>query len=610
MISTQKASEERIRSIPGEKGRDMISRLYFTSLFIALACFTGVATSASGQTAPAFSQIVIFGDSLSDTGNVYDRTDSKSGGLVQFPSGTYNYSDGRWTNSSDTDPGSGTYVGVWHEQLARTFLNIPVATYSLGGGTNYAFGGATTNDGTHEETVVSTDVFGDVTITIDDMGQQVADYLASHTVDPNALYVVWGGGNDLFNDDSPDNVTATAARVTGLMRQLANAGAKYIMVPNIPPLGLIPRYAGEPAKQASLSRAAAAYRDQLSANLTDALNELAVAGLNPTLYPVDAWTNTIRVMTYPSRYGFTNINSAVRDNSDADPDQYLFWDEKHPTTAGHYQTAKGAHDALTLPFTPPGKAVNLATRLFVDTGERVAIAGFIVTGDISKKVLLRGIGPSLAQSNVPDPLADPTLTLFDSNGDIQQTNDDWKNSADAAEIMSTGIAPQNDRESAIIASLAPGNYTVALAGHDNGVGNGLIEVYDLASGNSSTLANVSTRGYVGAGDNVMIGGVIIGNGESPIVVLRALGPTLTAAGIAEPLLDPTLELYDENGVVLASNDNWKQGQPQSVVAIQLAPSDDREAVIVAFVAPGNYTAVVRGKNDTTGVALVEAYRIP
>lgn len=588
----------------------MISTRYITSLFIALVCLSGVTAPVFGQ-APAFSQIVIFGDSLSDTRNVYDRTDSKSGGLVQYPSGTYNYSDGRWTNSSDTDPGSATYVGVWHEQLARTFLNIPAATFSLGGGTNYAFGGATTNNGTHEETVVTSSTFGDVTITIDDMGQQVDDYLASHPVaDPNALYVIWGGGNDLFNDDSAENVTATAARATALMKRLAMAGAKYIMVPNVPPLGLIPKYAGDPAKQASLSRAAVDYRDELSADLAAAMSDLSLQGFNPALYPVDAWTNTIRVMTYPSRYGFINISSAVQDNSNANPDQYLFWDEKHPTTAGHYQTAKGANDALTLPFTPPGKAVNLATRVFVDTGERVAIAGFIVTGDISKKVLLRGIGPSLSASGVPIRLADPTLTLFDSSGNVEMMNDDWRNSPDAAEIMSTGIAPQNDLESAIIANLAPGNYTVALAGKDGGIGNGLVEVYDLASGSSSTLGNVSTRGFVGSGDNVMIGGVIIGNGESPIVVIRALGPTLTASGIAEPLLDPTLELHDQDGAVLAFNDDWKHGQPQSVIATQLAPSDDREAVIVAFCSPGNYTAVVRGKNATTGVALVEAYRLP
>ncbi|MEY2574165.1 MAG: outer rane lipase/esterase, partial [Verrucomicrobiota bacterium] len=227
----------------------MSSARYITSLFITLAGLSVAAGSLFGQTAPAFSKIVLFGDSLSDTGNVRDRTDSKSGGTVKYPSGTFNYSDGRWTNSSDTDPGSATYAGVWHEQLARTFLNIPAATFSLGGGSNYAFGGATTNNGTHQETVISPPLFGDVTITIDDMGRQMDDYLASHAIDPNALYVVWGGGNDLFNDDSATNVTATAARATALMTRLANAGAKYIMVPNVPPLGLIPQYAADSAKQ-------------------------------------------------------------------------------------------------------------------------------------------------------------------------------------------------------------------------------------------------------------------------------------------------------------------------------------------------------------------------
>jgi phospholipase/lecithinase/hemolysin len=581
-----------------------------TNLIVTLICLSVAAGSVLSQAAPAFSQIVIFGDSLSDTGNVRDRTDSKSGGTVKYPSGTFNYSDGRWTNSSDTDPGSATFVGVWHEQLARTFLKIPASIYSLGGGANYAFGGATTNDGTHEETVISPPFFGDVTITIDDMGKQMDDYLASHAIDPNALYVVWGGGNDLFNDDSAANVTATATRATALMTRLANAGAKYIMVPNVPPLGLIPEYSGNPAKQASLSRAAADYRNTLNADLSAAQTNLAAQGITPTLYPVDAWTNTIRVMTYPSRYGFIDISTPAQGRSGANPDQYLFWDQKHPTTAGHYQTAKGANDALTLPFTPPGKAVNLATRVFVDTGERVAIAGFIVTGNVPKKVLIRGIGPSLVDNGVPTPLANPTVTLFDNSGNMQAVNDDWKNSADAAEIMNTGIAPKNDRESAIIGNLAPGTYTVVLAGKDGGTGNGLVEVYDLASSSDATLANVSTRGFVGTGDNVMIGGVIIANGDNPIVVVRALGPTLAAAGVSQALLDPTVELYDQNGALVAFNDNWKLGQPQSVIATQLAPGDDREAVIVAFTAPGNYTAVVRGKNNTTGVALVEAYRVP
>ncbi|MEY2500819.1 MAG: outer rane lipase/esterase [Verrucomicrobiota bacterium] len=588
----------------------MSSARYITSLFITLAGMAVAAGSLFGQTAPAFSKIVLFGDSLSDTGNVRDRTDSKSGGTVKYPSGTFNYSDGRWTNSSDTDPGSATYAGVWHEQLARTFLNIPAATFSLGGGSNYAFGGATTNNGTHQETVVSPPLFGDVTITIDDMGRQMDDYLASHAIDPNALYVVWGGGNDLFNDDSAANVTATAARATALMTRLANAGAKYIMVPNVPPLGLIPQYATDSAKQRSLSRAAVDYRQELSADLTAALASLIAQGKSITLYPLDVWTNTVRVMTYPSRYGFTNLGTAAQGQSSVNPDQYLFWDQKHPTTAGHYWTAKGANDALTLPFTPPGKAINLATRVFVDTGDKVAIAGVIVTGDISKKVLLRGIGPSLSASNVPTPLANPTLTLFDDAGNTMTTNDDWMKSPDAAEIANTGLAPKNDSESAIIANLAPGHYTVMLAGKDAGTGNGLVEVYDLASSNSSTLANVSTRGFVGAGDNVMIGGVIVGNGDLPIVVVRAIGPTLATVGVAEPLLNPTLELHDQNGAVLAFNDNWKDGQPRPVIAAQLALGDDRESAIVAFTPPGNYTAVVRGKDNTTGVALVEAYRLP
>ena len=566
--------------------------------------------AAAQQQAPAFTQMVIFGDSLSDTGNVRSRTNDKSGGTVQYPSGTFNYSDGRWTDSADTDPAAKSYVGVWHEQLARTFLNITPATFSLGGGTNYAFGGATTNNGTHDETVVSPPLFGDVTITIDDMGRQMDNYLSSHVVDPNALYVVWGGGNDLFNDDGSANVTATAARVTALMTRLANAGAKYIMVPNIPPLGLIPRYAGDPAKQRSLSAAAANYRMQLSADLATARSNLASQGITPTLYPVDVWTNTIRVMTYPSRYGFIDVGSSVQGQSAANPDQYLFWDDKHPTTAGHYQTAKGANDALTLPFTPPGRAVNLATRVFVDTGERVAIAGFIVNGNTTKKVLIRGLGPSLAANAVPTPLANPTLALFDASGNSLQTNDDWKNSPDATAIMDTGIPPKNDAESAILATLAPGQYTAVLAGKDMTAGNGLIELYDLDASSDSTLANVSTRGFVGTGDNAMIAGIIIGSGDNPIVVLRALGPTLQNAGVANPLLDPTLELHDQNGVVLASNDDWKKGQPQAVVATQFAPGDDREAVIVAFAAPGNYTAVVRGKNNATGVALVEAYRVP
>jgi phospholipase/lecithinase/hemolysin len=551
----------------------------------------------------------MFGDSLSDTGNVRERTNARSGGIVDYPSHTFNYSNGRFTNDNGTDPSSTIYAGVWHEQLARTFLNLPVASYSLGGGTNYAFGGATTNNGTHDETAVSTP-FGDVTITVDDMGKQMDDYLAAHVVDPNALYLVWGGGNDLRNDASAASVTATASRATALVSRLANAGAKYIMVPNVPPLGGIPKYSGDPARIESLNAASANYRLELNADLTSLLSSLASQGITPTVYRLDIWTNIIRIFSNGPRYGFTNTSGSAQGHSSANPDQFTFWDDVHPTTAGHYQIAKGANDTLTIPPAPLSKALNISTRLFVDTGERVSIAGFIVTGDVSKKVLLRGIGPSLAANGVPGPLADPTLTLFDGAGNTLMTNDNWRDSQ-ATEIMATGIPPQNDLESAIVATLPPGHYTAVLAGKNATTGNGLVEVYDLESGTSSTLANLSTRGFVGAGDNVMIGGLIIGSGDSPIVVLRAIGPTLTGSGIVNPLLDPTIELHDGNGAVIGFNDNWKDSQLQAVNATQLAPTDDREAAIVApFLTPGSYTAVVRGKGDTTGVALVEAYRIP
>jgi phospholipase/lecithinase/hemolysin len=563
--------------------------------------------SAFAQTPPAFSQVVVFGDSLSDTGNVRDRTNEVSGGTVDYPSHTFNFSNGRFTNDDQTDPASALYLGVWHEQLAQGLLGLPPATNSLGGGQNYAFGGGTTNNGTHEEVAVSTP-FGDVTITVDDMGKQMDDYFAQNLIDPNALYIVWGGGNDLRNDDSPANVTATAARATALAGRLINAGAQYIMVPNVPPLGDIPRYLNDPQRVNSLNLASANYRQELNADLDALLGSLAPQGITPTIYRPDAWTNTIRIFSDRIRYGFA-ITDAASQEAEVNPDLFLFWDDVHPTTAGHHQIAQAAFETITTPAGPASKALNIATRVFVDTGERVPIAGFIVAGDAPKRVLLRGIGPSLAANGVPSPLADPTLTLFNNKGGTILMNNNWRDTQEP-EIAATGIAPQNDLESAIIATLPPGHYTTALTGVGETTGNGLIEVYDLEPDNSS-LANLSTRGFVGTGDNVMIGSLIVGSGDSPIIVLRAIGPSLASSGIANPLLDPTIELHDGNGAQLGFNDDWRSTQLQAVLATLLAPTDDREAAIVApFLTPGNYTAVVRGKADTTGVALVEAYRIP
>ena len=585
----------------------MISSRDLVNLVLALTFVSGAGTSAfAQQPPPAFSQIVLIGDSLSDTGNVRQRTNDRSSGIVDYPSHIFNYSNGRFTNDNATDPSSNTYAGVWHEQLATTFLSIQPATFSLGGGLNYAFGGATTNNGTHDEVAISTPV-GDITITVDDMGKQMDDYLAAHAINPTALYLVWGGGNDLRNDNTA--AVATAARATVLAGRLATAGAQYIMVPNLPPLGEIPKYSGDPARMEALNAASANYRQVLNADLDGLVSSLAGQGLMPTIYRLDVWTNGIRFFSNGSRYGFTNTSGSAQGNS-VSPDHYLFWDDVHPTTAGHYQLAKAAFDTITIPPVPLSKALNIATRVFVDVGERVSIAGFVVTGDVPKRVLIRGIGPSLAAHGVPSVLADPTLTLFDQAGGILVANDNWQDSQ-AAEIMATGIPPQNALESAILATLTPGHYTAALAGRSQTTGNGLVEVYDLDSGSNSTLANLSTRGFVGAGDNAMIGSLIIGNGDSPVVVLRAIGPSLASSGIANPLLDPTIELHDGNGAVIGFNDNWNDAQGQAVRATQLAPTDAREAAIVApFLTPGNYTAVVRGKGGTTGVALVEAYRVP
>ena len=194
------------------------------------------------------SQIVVFGDSLSDDGNVRHIMEDQY--FISYPSGFFNYSDGRFTDSSDTDPNSTTYVGTWHEQLAQTFSGLPASTNSLDDGTDYAFGGATTASGTSDRTVISNPFpwgGGEFTLTVDNLGKQVDDYLASNTADAAALYVVWGGGNDLFDNDSPTHVTETASNVAGLVEQLARGGARSVLVPNVPPLGLVPLYKDDAA---------------------------------------------------------------------------------------------------------------------------------------------------------------------------------------------------------------------------------------------------------------------------------------------------------------------------------------------------------------------------
>jgi hypothetical protein len=242
--------------------------------------------------------------------------------------------------------------------------------------------------------------------------------------------------------------------------------------------------------------------------------------------------------------------------------------------------------------------------LRVETGDNALIGGFIITGTQPKRVIVRAIGPSLP---FPGSLADPTLELRDSGGALIRANDNWRSDQES-EIMATTIPPSNDLESAIVAILPANNsaYTATVRGANDGTGIGVVEAYDLNRAVNSKLANISTRGLVQTGDNVLIGGLIV-LGQTPArVIVRAIGPSLPVAGA---LADPMLELRDGNGGLIDSNDNWRSDHESEIQATTIPPSNDLESAIVRNLAPGTYTAIVRGVGDTTGVGVVEAYNL-
>ena len=246
---------------------------------------------------------------------------------------------------------------------------------------------------------------------------------------------------------------------------------------------------------------------------------------------------------------------------------------------------------------------NVSTRLRVETAENLLIGGFIITGSHNKKVLVRAIGPSLS---VSDKLADPILELHDSSGQTIATNDNWVNAPNVQEIINTTIPPNNNLESAILMTLPTGAYTATVRGANNTTGIGLVEAYDLDRNVNSRLANISTRGLVQTSDNVLIAGMIMFGHTPETVIVRAIGPSLDLPG---KLADPILELRDGNGALIRSNDNWRSDQEAEIIATTIPPTNDLESAIVATL-PANgatYTAIVRGVDGTTGVALIEVY---
>lgn len=261
---------------------------------------------------------------------------------------------------------------------------------------------------------------------------------------------------------------------------------------------------------------------------------------------------------------------------------------------------------------PPRNLLNISTRMQVLTAEKVLIGGFIVTGNAPKRVIIRGMGPSL--NGVGITLQDPMLELHQGNSTIA-INDDWRENQ--ALVEATGIPPTNDFESAIVTTLAPGAYTAILQGKNNGTGVGIVEVYDLDQVATSKLANISTRGFVDTGNNVMIGGLIVSGGiggGSARVIVRVIGPSLSASGLQGALQDPSLELHNASGATIAANDNWKTrpdgtSQQGEIEATSIPPANDLESALVQTLAPGNYTAIVRGVNNTAGIAVVEAYTL-
>jgi PKD repeat protein len=317
-----------------------------------------------------------------------------------------------------------------------------------------------------------------------------------------------------------------------------------------------------------------------------------------------------------STYTF-NFNDGTDDVVQASPtlvhtfDQGGLYDVKLVVTDSRGKVSSNTAHALVevegAGFPSAAQLLNISSRLRVQTGDNTLIGGFIITGSDAKKVVVRALGPS---TQVPGFVADPTLELHDATGALVTSNDNWGDSPEASQIQTAGLAPGDSKESAILRLLNPGAYTAVVRGKNNTIGTAVVEAYDLDSTNNSKLANLSTRGFVQTGDNILIAGFITGNRNANInVLLRAMGPSI-ASQVPSALADPILELHDSNGTTLATNDNWQDTQKTEIEQTGIPPANAKESAIVSSLPPGAYTAIVRGVNNGVGNAVVEVYNLP
>lgn len=267
-------------------------------------------------------------------------------------------------------------------------------------------------------------------------------------------------------------------------------------------------------------------------------------------------------------------------------------------------TPTPAPTATPPPSSTNEQLANISTRMRVGRGEDVLIGGFMISGSVPKKLILRAVGPTLGSAGVGGAMEDPMLELFDSGGNTIKENDDWEESDQAADIAATGVAPASPRESAMVVTLQPGSYTAVVRGWEQTEGVGLVEAYVLDAGGAQ-LVNISTRGRIGVGEEALIGGLIVTGSVGKRVIIRALGPSIT--GVAGTLGDPTLEVRDGAGTLVGENNNWQDQQRDEIIGTGVPPSNGLEAALVVTLAPGSYTAVVRGVSDGTGVGLVEVF---